>query len=360
MRSTKRLSGILHDPNNRQTFIEPERTTSIKNPGIGYRKGKMLAKAAQQFQSLSDQGVGQIRFDVSLADHTSWRIGGCADVLIEPSGVEGLSTVLGFIHQNMIPCVVIGDGSNVLFSDEGFRGVVIRIGRAMSNVTITGDRVYAQAGVAVPRLARMVGAAGLSGLEHTSGIPGTLGGLVAMNGGSLRKTIGQAIETVRCLDESGKTIEIGRADCGFSYRRSIFLTKPWIVTDVALKLLQGDRNEVLERMLEILRERRHKFPRRLPNCGSVFKSDTELHKKCGPPGWIIERLGLKDFSVGGARVSAQHANFIINTGNAKAADVLKLIRTIRNKVHQEHNVWLECEVRYIGPHGDIVSAHLAV
>ena len=130
------------------------------------------------------------------------------------------------------------------------------------------------------------------------------------------------------------------------------------MTDVALKLLQGDRNEVLERMLEILRERRHKFPRHLPNCGSVFKSDTALHEKCGPPGWIIEQLGLKGFSVGGAQVSTQHANFIINTGNATAADVLELIRTIRNKVYQKHSVWLECEVRYIDPHGNIAPAHL--
>jgi UDP-N-acetylmuramate dehydrogenase len=293
-----------------------------------------------------------------LADYTSWKIGGCADVLIEPSGVGGLSKVLGYICQNKIPYIVIGDGSNILFSDEGFRGVVIRIGRAMSNVTIVDDRIYAQAGVAMPRLARMAGAAGLSGIEHTSGIPGILGGLVAMNGGSLRQTIGEAVEVVRCLDESGKTMELGQSDCEFSYRRSVFLTKPWIVTDVVLQLQRGERNTICGRMLEILRERRHKFPRRLPNCGSVFKSDTELHEKCGPPGWIIEQLGMKGFSVGGAQVSKQHANFIINKGGATAADILELIGTIRNKVYRKTNIWLECEVRYINPNGDIAPAHL--
>ena len=318
----------------------------------------MLAEISKQFRSLSRQGVGRVRFDVSLADYTSWRIGGCADVLIEPSGAEGLTKILGHIHQNRIPCIVIGDGSNILFSDEGFHGVVIRIGRAISNVTIADDRIYAQAGVAMPRLARIAGAAGLSGIEHTSGIPGTLGGLIAMNGGSLRKNIGEAVEAVCCLDESGKTLELGRADCEFSYRRSIFLTKPWIVTDVVLQLQQGERNTICGRMLEILRERRHKYPRRLPNCGSVFKSDTELHEKCGPPGWIIEQLGLKGSSVGDAQVSTQHANFIINTGNATAADVLELIRTIRNKVHEKKNIWLECEVRYISSNGDIAPAHL--
>jgi UDP-N-acetylmuramate dehydrogenase len=319
-----------------------------------------LVKAAQKYQSISEIGDSCIRFDAPLAEHTTWKIGGRTDVLVEPSGVEGLSKILEHVRQNRVPYSVIGDGSNVLFSDEGFRGVVIRIGRAMSNVKIINDRIHAQAGVAAPRLARMAGVAGLSGIEHTSGIPGTLGGLVAMNGGSLRKDIGEAVETIRCFDESGKTLELSRADCEFSYRRSIFLTKPWIVTDVVLQLQRGERNTICGRMLEILRERRNKFPRRLPNCGSVFKSDTELHKKCGPPGWIIEQLGMKGFSVGGAQVSTQHANFIINTGNAKAADVLGLIRMIRNKVHQKHDVWLKCEVRYISPDGDILHAHLVI
>ncbi|MHC5121188.1 MAG: UDP-N-acetylmuramate dehydrogenase [Planctomycetota bacterium] len=312
----------------------------------------------KEFHSLSEQGVGRIHFDVSLVGYTSWKIGGCADVLIEPFGAEGLSRVLAYIGQNKIPYIVIGDGSNILFSDEGFRGVVIRIGRAMSNITIEKDVIYAQAGVAMPRLARLAGVAGLSGIEHTSGIPGTLGGLVAMNGGSLRQTIGEAVQTIRCLDPSSTTMELGQADCEFSYRRSILLTKPWIVTDVVLKLQQGERNTICGRILEVLRERRHKFPRRLPNCGSVFKSDTELHEKCGPPGWIIEQLGLKGFSVGGAQVSTQHANFIINTGRATAADVLELIHIIRKKVHEKTNIWLECEVRYIGPQGDIAPAHL--
>ena len=281
-------------------------------------------------------------------------------MLIEPSGFEGLSKVLGLCRQNKIPYIVIGDGSNILFSDEGFRGVVIRIGRGMSDCRIAGDTIHAQAGISVPRLARTAACAGLSGTEHTAGIPGTLGGLVAMNGGSLRKTIGEVVECVRCLDESGSAMELGGADCEFSYRHSVFLGKPWIVTDVVLKLQQGGRNEICGRMLEILRERRYKFPRRLPNCGSVFKSDTALHEKCGSPGRIIEQLGLKGLSVGGASISTLHANFMINTGHAKAADVLELILIIRNKVYEKNNVWLECEVRYISSVGEIIPAHLVV
>lgn len=279
--------------------------------------------------------------------------------MVEPAGLAGLAEILNHIRAAAVPWVVVGDGSNVLFSDEGFRGVVIKIGRAMSNVVIEGNTIHAGAGIAVPRLARLAGTSGLSGIEHTSGIPGTLGGLVAMNGGSLRMNIGQVIETVQCLDESGNIMELHKNDCQFSYRHSIFLTKLWIITAATLKLQQGDAKEICNRMRDILHERRHKYPRRWPNCGSVFKSDTALHEKCGPPGRIIEQVGLKGLSVGGAQVSSLHANFILNTGTATAADVLTLIGIIRNRVHEKMDVWLECEVRHIRSTGEILPAHLA-
>jgi len=155
-------------------------------------------------------------------------------------------------------------------------------------------------------------------------------------------------------------MELAPAECAFSYRYSIFLDKPWIVTDVVLKLQRQECHVIQDRMLAILRERRHKYPRRIPNCGSVFKSDTDLHARCGPPGWIIEQTGLKGLRVGGAQVSEQHANFILNTGSATAADVLELIATIRQRVHKKMGVWLECEVRYIRPDGPIIQTHLQV
>lgn len=302
--------------------------------------------------------VGQICFNAPLSHHCSWKIGGPADLLVQPSDIQQLSRVILYAVQNKLPYIVIGDGSNVLFADEGFRGIVIRIGRAMSSVRIEEDQVYAQAGIAVPTLARTVAVAGLSGLEHTVGIPGTLGGLVAMNGGSLRQTIGQVIESVCFVDEAGRITELDAGDCEFSYRHSIFLGKPWVVSDVVMRLKRSERDGICTKMLEILRERRCRFPRRQPNCGSVFKSDDALHQKCGPPGWIIEQAGLKGRRLGGAQVSSQHANFIINTGTATAADVLELIRTIRNRVHEKMGVWLECEVRYVQLDGQIIPAHL--
>jgi UDP-N-acetylmuramate dehydrogenase len=315
--------------------------------------------STQHRDALEMLAAGRIAYEVPLSAYSTWRIGGPADVLIEPTNAAQLSRVLACTAENRIPVIVIGDGSNVLFADAGFRGVVVRIGRAMAEVRIDGETVSAQAGVAVPRLARAAAVAGLTGLEHTAGIPGSLGGLVAMNGGSLRQNIGQAVEHVYCLDAAGNSIEMGPEACDFSYRHSVFLDQPWSVTDVVLKLQRGQQAKILHRMREVLRQRRHKFPRRLPNCGSVFKSDTDLHARCGPPGWIIEQTGLKGLTIGGAQVSTQHANFIVNTAAATAADVLELIRTVRRRVHQAMGVWLECEVRYVHPNGRILPAHLA-
>ena len=147
------------------------------------------------------------------------------------------------------------------------------------------------------------------------------------------------------------------SDCEFCYRNSIFLQRPWVITDVALQFQKGQANQIHSDMLQILRERRRKFPRRLPSCGSVFKSNLILYEKYGPSSKVIGGLGFKGASLGDAQVSNQHANFIINKGNATAADMLKLIHIIRNKVHEKTNIWLECEVRYVSPNGKIVPAH---
>lgn len=296
--------------------------------------------------------------DESLKKHCYWKIGGVADVLVEPSSAEQLSSLLRYLSEQGLAHVVIGDGSNVLFSDEGFRGVVIKLGPAFGGCRVEGNVITAQAGIAVPRLARIAGMAGLTGLEHTIGIPGRLGGLVAMNGGSLQQGIGDVVRTVYAVDASGGKIELPGDGCEFSYRHSIFLDKPWLVTDVVLELQKGDKIEILHRMREILRERRQKFPRRLPNCGSVFKNHPAIYEQFGPPGKVIEDLGLKGLTVGDAQISDQHANFIVNRGHAKAADVLELIRIIGEKVRGKTGIRPECEVRYISPAGKIRPAHM--
>ncbi|MHC4800462.1 MAG: FAD-binding protein, partial [Planctomycetota bacterium] len=223
-----------------------------------------------------------------MKNHGTWRIGGPADLLVEPSDPEQLSRVLAYTSQNKIPTITIGEGSNLLFSDDGLRGLAIKIGRKMSAYNIDGNQVQAEAGIAVPRLARAVGLAGLTGMEHTVGIPGTLGGLIAMNGGSQRKSIGDVIRHVEVTDRQGRIRQISQDECEFSYRHSVFQGLDVIIARAYLKLQQGDRASIHAEMLQILTDRREKSPRRMPNCGSVFVSGGEIYERFGPPGKVIE------------------------------------------------------------------------
>lgn len=306
---------------------------------------------------LADLNVGQIRTNVPLRDHCTWKIGGPADALVEPDCVEQFRRLRRFLHERSIPSLTIGEGSNLLFDDAGFRGVVVKIGRRFAAVAIDGVQVSVQAGASAARLARMCGRAGLSGLEHIVGIPGTLGGLVAMNGGSLRQAIGDGVCTVEAMDAQGNLKTFEWAACGFDYRKSAFQGTDWLVLAAVLRLKQGDPAAIAAAMLAILRERRQKFPRRLPSCGSVFLSTTQMHQTIGPPGKVIEQAGLKGRRVGGAEVSRQHANFIINTGRATAADVCQLVKEVREIVHKQSGFWLQCEARKVSPTGPIQPLH---
>lgn len=311
-------------------------------------------------EGLGELDVGDICEQEPLGRHCTWRIGGPADVLVEPRSIEQLSRLRRYIDDNNIASIVIGEGSNLLFDDAGFRGVVIKIGRSLSALSINGRMVRAEAGVAVPRLARVVGLAGLTGIEHIIGIPGTLGGLIVMNGGSRRKGIGEVVGMIEAIDCRGEIHRMSRDECGFSYRRSVFQESHWLVVRAELELEYGDVSKIRVEMLEILRERRRKFPRHLPNCGSVFVSGGRLYERFGPAGKVIEDAGLKGLMVGGAQVSDKHANFIVNTGNATASDVRELIRRIRQKVHDNTNLWMPCEVKYVCCDGTVKAAHEVV
>lgn len=287
-----------------------------------------------------------------LSKHSTWSIGGPADVLVEPDSLEQCSKILSFTEEHRIPRIIIGKGSNLLFDDEGFRGVVMKIGRELSHFSIDRATVRAEAGIAICKLARAAGLAGLTGLEHTIGIPGTLGGLIAMNGGSRRECIGDVISLVKAIDYSGRIHEISREECSFSYRSSMFQDAELVILEAEMHLERGDPSAIRADMLSILRGRRAKFPMNLPNCGSVFVSDAELYSRFGPPGMIIEQAGLKGLRVGDAEVSRRHANFIVNTGNARASDVIELIGQVRSAVHDKTGIWMECEVRYVTATGE--------
>lgn len=295
-----------------------------------------------------------VRRDEPLSRHCTWRIGGPAALLVEPRSTSELATALTLGTRSGLPVVVIGRGSNCLFDDAGLAGLAIKIGPALANWEIAGDRIITEAGVAPWRLARAAGRAGLTGLQHIVGIPGTLGGLVAMNGGSLRQNIGDVIEWVEAIDRDNGTIcRLAAADCDFHYRHSCFLAPEnrRVVLRCSLRLAPGNPAAISAEMLAILRERRGKFPLKSPNAGSVFKSAASAYGHYGPPGRIVESLGLKGTQVGGARISERHANFIINTGNASATDVLALVARVRQRAKEQLGIELETEVRYISPDG---------
>jgi UDP-N-acetylmuramate dehydrogenase len=309
---------------------------------------------------LVTQDVGQCTFDEPLSDHNSWQIGGLVDLLIEPGSAEQVAAVVRFVNQFRIPLVVIGQGTNLLFDDAGLRGVVLKLGENFSAISIEGNRIIAESGAWVPGLARRAMRAGLSGLEHIIGIPGTIGGLVLMNGGSHRQGIGENVRRVEVVNPDGTIAWLDQADCCFAYRSSALQGTGAVVVGVELCCLPEKVAKIRQQMLLDLRERRRKFPRKLPNCGSVFLSTATMHATVGPPGRIIEEAGLKGTRIGQAEVSRQHANFIVNRGGATSSEILALIRHIRDEVKSQIGFDLQCEVRYVSPEGRVLPAHRAV
>ena len=313
----------------------------------------------QKLNLLAKADIGHCACDAPLAEHTSWQIGGPADLLVEPETIPQVATVVSLARQHGLPLMVIGQGTNLLFDDSGLRGIVLKLGKNLSRIDIVSNRITAEAGAWVPGLARKTMLAGLAGLEHTIGIPGTLGGLVLMNGGSQRKGIGENVRRVWIVDCEGRQLEISREDCAFSYRYSALQGTGAVIVKVELECPGGPPQKIRRAMLDDLRERRRKFPRKEPNCGSVFLSTGEMHASVGPPGKVIEEAGLKGMRIGNAEVSQQHANFIVNRNGASSKDVLSLIAYIRQVVNERIGFELCCEVRYVSPAGDIMPAHLA-
>lgn len=294
-----------------------------------------------------------------LSSFSHWKIGGNASVLVEPASIEQLKHTIKLINQfTDVPSMIVGDCSNLLFSDAGYHGVIVKIGNQVSKVIFDGSRVYCEAGVWVPELAYRSYRQSLSGIEHICGIPGRLGGLIYMNGGSNRRGILENVESVQLINKSGQIESIEAKDLEHSYRTSPFQGDDRIIASATLKLENADRSTVRNEMRKILISRRKKFPRKLPNCGSVFLSNPKMYNIIGPPGFAIEKVGLKGVRRGDAQISQLHANFIVNLGNAKSSDVLSLIALARMKVFDATGFLMDCEARLVEPTGEIRQAHV--
>jgi len=287
----------------------------------------------------------------SLEPWSYWKIGGSARAVIWPSSTIGVQKAAAFALERKLPVSIVGRSTNILFSSGRIDSIIINLERYMKKIEIRDNIVYAQAGAYVPDLAFVVARKGLSGLEHIAGIPGTVGGLVTMNGGSLRKSISSNIVSVTSVNRSGELIKRKLEECMFSYRNSIFKKNNEIILDVTLSLNKGEVDEILSSMREILRSRREKFPLHLPNCGSVFISDPQLYEAWGPPGKILEECGLKGARIGEVMVSDVHANFIVNIGHGRSVDVLRLVQLMRKKVYDHTGVWLKTEPLFLDESG---------
>ena len=319
----------------------------------------MVNQSDQILKELNRICINHVCTHVCSANLSRWKVGEVADCILSLGNKKEVSELIYYLASNEIPYLVIGSTSNLLFSDAGVRAVILQIGERMSDFQISGNRVWTQAGKWVPGLARNVAQAGLSGIEHTAGIPGTIGGLICMNGGSQRKGIGSHIKSVTAVSPTGEIETFKREECKFEYRSSVFQDNGFIIVEAELEFNQGKKYSVIrDEMLEILRARRAKFPQRLPNCGSTFISNPEIYKKYGPPGAVIEELGFKGYRIGGAEVSSIHANFINNVSNAKANDVLAIIKELQEKVQKLTGFDMEAEVKYVNEQGEIKQAHL--
>ncbi|MEW6171461.1 MAG: UDP-N-acetylmuramate dehydrogenase [Bacillota bacterium] len=296
--------------------------------------------------SLASRIKGKVLYNEPLKNHTTWRIGGPAEVMVEPACREDIALLVDYCRTNGLPLTVIGNGSNLLVSDSGLKGVMLKIGDALGHVSIAGERIIAGAGAKLGRVAAIAQAAGLGGLEFAVGIPATIGGAVTMNAGANGAAMADVVETVTVIDTRLGEQVLSREELDFGYRTSGLQRLAAVVTETALKMTPCNPIEIRRRSEEYLRKRRGSQPLDCPSAGSVFKN---------PPGEaagrLIELAGGKGLRVGDAAVSEVHANFIVNLGNARASDVWSLIKKVREMVQEKFGVFLELEVRVIGESG---------
>ncbi len=298
-----------------------------------------------------------VRRDYSLARCSTYRIGGSADVLIEPERVEDVVEVLQFVTTEGIPWRPIGLGSNVLFHDEGFAGVVIRIGSAMSGIEVLdGGMWHVGAGLPTPRLARRTASAGASGVHRLVGVPGTVGGGVFMNAGAHGQEFGGVVHTISLVAPDGSVAIVSGEDVNWSYRASGL---SGIVVDARLALGEEDPAILKQEVRQYLSHRRQGTPFDQPCCGSVFRNPgvdlEQLAERLGntpTAGRIIDAAGMRGFRIGAAEVSRTHANYIVNLGGATARDVLAVMEAVERRVHDLFGVRLRREVQVIASGSD--------
>ena len=284
-----------------------------------------------------------ILIDEPMSRHTTFRVGGPADFFVTPKAKEEVRDVIRICKEAGMPYYIIGNGSNLLVSDAGYRGVIVQICKEMNEVKVEGDLVKAQAGALLSGIAAKALGAELSGFEFASGIPGTIGGACVMNAGAYGGEMKDVLESVTALTGEGKIIELGRNELELGYRTSVIAKKGYIVLGAVLKLERGDGEKIKTYMDELKEKRVTKQPLEYPSAGSTFKRPEGYFA-----GKLIEDAGLRGFQVGGAQVSEKHCGFVINRDDATAADIMELMRQVQIRVKENSGVDLEPEVKRLG------------
>ena len=291
--------------------------------------------------------AAKILQDAPLSDFTSFRTGGPADFIVIPSSRDEIRNIILLAKANETPYYIIGNGSNLLVSDEGFRGIILLMKEGRTGVTfeekVDKTLVRAEAGCSLARLARTVAGRGLTGLEFAAGIPGTLGGAVFMNAGAYGSEIKDHIISAEVMDAEGNFFTMTRDELGLSYRHSVIGERDLVVLSATFELEKGDTDTILATISELNAKRREKQPLEYPSAGSTFKRPEGYFA-----GKLIEDAGLKGYSVGDACVSEKHCGFVINKGHATSGEIRQLIDEVSDKVFEKYGVRLEPEVRMIG------------
>lgn len=284
-----------------------------------------------------------IKVDEPMKKHISFKVGGPADFLVKPKTEEELRNVIEFAKKENVPFIVIGNGSNLLVKDGGIRGIVIELSDNFNNYEIDGNIIKAQSGALLAIIGRNAMKNSLTGFEFAAGIPGTLGGALAMNAGAYGGEMKQVVKTVRLMDRDGNIFELSNEEMKFEYRRSLLTTKDYIVLSAVIELQPGNVEEIKEIMADYSNRRSTKQPLNFPSAGSTFKRP-EGHFAAK----LIDDCGLRGLNLRGAQVSDKHCGFVINSGGATAKDILDLMFIVKSTVNAKFGIMLEEEVKILG------------
>ena len=293
----------------------------------------------------------ELRRDEPMSRHTTFRVGGPAALMALPRGEEVKTVIETAFRWNVVP-LFLGNGSNLLVSDGGYDGFVVKLGEPYSGGEVYANELMAGGGMPLSRAANLALEHGLTGLEWAAGIPGTVGGAVSMNAGAYGGEISQVLHQVHTLGYDGRFEVFRSEECDFSYRHSVFLEEQHLILEAIFILKKGDSAEIKAQMDDLAQRRREKQPLEYPSAGSTFKRPAPVGGQPVYAAALIDQCGLKGLTVGGAQVSEKHAGFVINRGGASCGDIMDLMSQVRERVFRETGVALEPEVRYLGKEGE--------